>query len=251
MRLAVLKERRAFETRVAATPESVKRLIGLGLTVAIEAGAGADAAIPDAEFAGAGAEIAPDAAAALAGAGIVFAVQVPEPAQRSLIPRGALLVCIANTDTGMPHTIGNGWIVRAAPRTGLIAVGRSNEFAGFRRWVIVRQDGTLVRQLPKSFWDVGWAPDGRHLAVFEHGKLAIIDLRGHPRFLRVAVGEEARAPTFSPNGRLIAFVNHHGFNLISFVDTGTGKPVGRWLPGVGFAHADPTWDATGTYIPTG
>jgi len=38
MRLAVLKERRAAETRVAATPETVKRLIGLGLTVAVEAG---------------------------------------------------------------------------------------------------------------------------------------------------------------------------------------------------------------------
>ena len=96
MRLAVLKERRAFETRVAATPETVKRLIGLGLTVAIEAGAGANAAIPDAEFAAAGAEIAPDAAAALAGAGIVFTVQMPQPEQLSLIPRGALLVCIAN-----------------------------------------------------------------------------------------------------------------------------------------------------------
>jgi H+-translocating NAD(P) transhydrogenase subunit alpha len=96
MRLAVLKERRAFETRVAATPETVKRLIGLGLTVAIEAGAGADAAIPDAEFSNAGAQIVPDAAAALAGAGIVFAVQVPQPEQLSLVPRGALLVCIAN-----------------------------------------------------------------------------------------------------------------------------------------------------------
>ena len=47
MRLAVLKERRASETRVAATPDTVKRLVGLGLTVAIEAGAGAEAAIPD------------------------------------------------------------------------------------------------------------------------------------------------------------------------------------------------------------
>jgi len=47
MRLAVLKERRDYETRVAATPDTVKRLIGLGLTVAIEAGAGATASIPD------------------------------------------------------------------------------------------------------------------------------------------------------------------------------------------------------------
>ena len=79
MRLAVLKERRAAETRVAATPDTVKKLIGLGLTVAVEAGAGASASISDAEFTAAGAEIAADAAAALTGAGIVFAVQAPDP----------------------------------------------------------------------------------------------------------------------------------------------------------------------------
>jgi len=95
MRLAVLKERRDAETRVAATPETVKKLIALGLTVAVEAGAGAHAAIADQDFADAGAEIAPDAKAALAGAGIVFSVVAPDPAVRSDIPRGALLVCIA------------------------------------------------------------------------------------------------------------------------------------------------------------
>jgi NAD(P) transhydrogenase subunit alpha len=94
MRLAVLKERRLAETRVAATPDTVKKLIGLGLTVAVESGAGGTASISDAEFAAAGAEIAPDAASALAGAGVVFAVQTPDAEQRALIPRGALLVCI-------------------------------------------------------------------------------------------------------------------------------------------------------------
>ena len=77
MRLAVLKERRAFETRVAATPETVKRLIGLGLTVAIETGAGAQPLSLTRNSPTAGAEIVPDAAAALADAGIVFAVQMP------------------------------------------------------------------------------------------------------------------------------------------------------------------------------
>jgi len=95
MRLAVLKERRGAETRVAATPDTVKRLVALGLTVAIEAGAGASAAVPDTEFAAAGAELCPDPAAALADAGIVFAVQAPLPEQLALIPRGALLVCTA------------------------------------------------------------------------------------------------------------------------------------------------------------
>jgi H+-translocating NAD(P) transhydrogenase subunit alpha len=96
MRLAVLKERRAFETRVAATPETVKRLIGLGLTVAIETGAGAQAAFPDQEYTDAGAEILPDDATTLADAGIVFAVQMPLPEQIAHIPRGALLICTAS-----------------------------------------------------------------------------------------------------------------------------------------------------------
>jgi NAD(P) transhydrogenase subunit alpha len=95
MRLAVLRERRADETRVAATPETIRKLVGLGLTVAVEAGAGQGASIPDADFAAAGAEVASDAAAALAGAGVVFAVQTPGAEERALIPRGALLVCIS------------------------------------------------------------------------------------------------------------------------------------------------------------
>ena len=103
MRLAVLKERRPGEARVAATPETVKKLKALGLDVAVESGAGAGSSIPDAEFAAAGAEIADTAAAALAGAEVVFKVQAPLGPddmtqgeggvdELSLIPRGALLV---------------------------------------------------------------------------------------------------------------------------------------------------------------
>jgi proton-translocating NAD(P)+ transhydrogenase subunit alpha len=74
----------------------VKRLIGLGLTVAVEAGAGDQAGIADADFAAAGAEVAADAQAALSGAGVMFAVQMPEPDQLALIQPNTLLVCIAN-----------------------------------------------------------------------------------------------------------------------------------------------------------
>ena len=96
MRLAILKERFAFETRVAATPDTVKKMAALGLTIAVEAGAGQGAAISDQQFREAGAEIAPDAASLLAGAGVVLSVQMPGEAERALIPRGALLICIAN-----------------------------------------------------------------------------------------------------------------------------------------------------------
>src|SRR6266851_655802 len=68
MKIAIPKERRAQERRVAATPDTVKRMVGMGLDVVVEAGAGAGAA---------GATIAADAAAALAGADIVLKVQRP------------------------------------------------------------------------------------------------------------------------------------------------------------------------------
>lgn len=92
MRLAVLKERASGETRVAATPETVKKLAALGLSIAVEAGAGALASISDAQYRDAGAEIAPDAASCLAGAGIVLCVQSPASEQLALVPRGALLI---------------------------------------------------------------------------------------------------------------------------------------------------------------
>lgn len=90
MRLAVLKERRDGETRVAATPETAKKFIALGCSVAVEAGAGHASGFPDAAYAEAGAQVVPDAGAALDGAGIVLCVRAPE--DDAPIPRGALLV---------------------------------------------------------------------------------------------------------------------------------------------------------------
>jgi len=105
MRVAVLKERRPAEARVAATPETVKKFLALGVTaVAVETGAGLSAGIPDAEYAAAGAEIAADAAAALAGAAIVLKVRAPLAAgegeldELALVPKGALLLGQLNAD---------------------------------------------------------------------------------------------------------------------------------------------------------
>ncbi len=92
MRVAVLRERRAAETRVSATPETVKKLQGLGCSVAVEAGAGLASGLTDQAYRDAGAEIAADPAAALAGANIVLAVRAPEATELALIPRGALLI---------------------------------------------------------------------------------------------------------------------------------------------------------------
>ena len=92
MRLAVLKERRAGEARVAVTPDTVKKLAALGLSVAVETGAGVASAVSDEDYVAAGAEIAVDAAAALNGAGILFAVNAPDADVRALIAPGTLLI---------------------------------------------------------------------------------------------------------------------------------------------------------------
>ena len=93
MKISVLKERRAGETRVAATPETGKKLVGLGHTVTIESGAGTVAGFPDSAFTEAGAAIAAGPAAA-AGADIVFKVRRPEPAEIASLPEGAALIAL-------------------------------------------------------------------------------------------------------------------------------------------------------------
>lgn len=96
MRLAVPKERLAGETRVAATPDTVKKLVGLGVEVVVETGAGAGARVSDEAYREAGASIAPDAASALKDADLVFKVRTPDDAELALMKRGAMLVAILN-----------------------------------------------------------------------------------------------------------------------------------------------------------
>jgi H+-translocating NAD(P) transhydrogenase subunit alpha len=94
-RIAVLRETAAGEMRVAATPETVKKLIALGASVAVEAGAGETASIADADYVAAGASVA-DRAATVAGADILLGVQGPDPASISGAAPGAWVVAGLN-----------------------------------------------------------------------------------------------------------------------------------------------------------
>ncbi len=173
MRLAVLKERRAAEARVAATPETVKRLIGLGLTVAVETGAGAGASIPDAEFTAAGAEVTADPAATLAGAGIVFAVQAPLPDERALIPRGALLVCTAGAfgDPDLVPSLAAAGIDAAAmellPRItraqSMDVLSSQANLAGYR--AVVESATSFQRGFPMMMTAAGTVPPARVFVI--------------------------------------------------------------------------------------
>jgi NAD(P) transhydrogenase subunit alpha len=90
MHIGVPAETRANETRVAATPETVKKYVAQGHTVTIQAGAGTSASYPDEAYTAVGAQVA-DAAAAFA-ADLVLKVQSPTVSELPFMKRGAVLV---------------------------------------------------------------------------------------------------------------------------------------------------------------
>ena len=92
MKIAVLRDRHAHEKRVAATAETVKKFIGLGADVTVETGAGDASRLADSVFADAGATIAPDAAAAVAGADLILSVQRPDPQALAGLKPGAVAI---------------------------------------------------------------------------------------------------------------------------------------------------------------
>ncbi|MBX9299192.1 Re/Si-specific NAD(P)(+) transhydrogenase subunit alpha [Chromobacterium vaccinii] len=92
MNIVIPAERLAGEHRVAATPDTVKKLVGTGHAVAVEQGAGLAAALPDAAFVAAGATIAERRQEMLAAADIVLAVRMPEAADVAALKPGAVLV---------------------------------------------------------------------------------------------------------------------------------------------------------------
>ena len=98
MIIAIPKERRAGEARVAATPETVKKLKGLGLDVVVESGAGEGAHYADADYQGAGATIAANGAA-LKNADIALKVRGPETDEIAQLKRGAIFVSLLSPAT--------------------------------------------------------------------------------------------------------------------------------------------------------
>lgn len=90
MKIAVLKEG-GPETRVAAIPETVKKFAGLGMTIAVERGAGANASIADVGFEAAGANTG-SRADILKDADAILCVMGPEPGSLKGVKKGALLI---------------------------------------------------------------------------------------------------------------------------------------------------------------
>ncbi|MEL6956302.1 MAG: Re/Si-specific NAD(P)(+) transhydrogenase subunit alpha [Pseudomonadota bacterium] len=92
MKLAIVAETAPGERRVAATPESVKKLIDLGHDVSVETGAGTAAGYPDADYTDAGATIASSFADVVKGADVTFKVRGPTADEIKHLPEGSVLI---------------------------------------------------------------------------------------------------------------------------------------------------------------
>jgi len=99
MLIGVIKETSAGETRVAATPETTKKFVGLGYQVLIQSGAGEAASFPDSQYSAAGAQIASSVADALKNADIVLKVTAPSAEEAKHMKSGAVVLAAF-----APHT---------------------------------------------------------------------------------------------------------------------------------------------------
>jgi len=101
MRIGIPKEIRPGETRVAATPETIKKLTAARLhTIVVQAGAGAGASIPDCDFEAAGATIAAGAADVYSRAQIVLKVRGPDPCEVAMLEPGTIVIGLLS-----PHDV--------------------------------------------------------------------------------------------------------------------------------------------------
>ena len=175
MKIAIPRERRPGERRVAASPETVKKLKALGLDVVVESGAGLGSSLPDAAYEAAGAAIAADAASALADADIVLKVQRPLIAaegdldELALMRKGALLFAILNPYNSRDHVKAyadagvNAFAMEFMPRITRAQVmdvlSSQANLAGYK--AVVDAAGEYGRAFPMMMTAAGTVPPAR------------------------------------------------------------------------------------------
>jgi H+-translocating NAD(P) transhydrogenase subunit alpha len=140
--VAVTRERRPGETRVATTPEGVKKLLALGVSVTVETGSGDRASTPDAEYVAAGARIAADLADALNDADILLKVRGPTDEEIGHLKPGAIVVGLLNPHLereGLEALAGRGvdayameFVPRISRAQAMDALSSQANLAGYR-----------------------------------------------------------------------------------------------------------------------
>ena len=143
MHIGIPAETRTNETRVAATPETVRKYVSQGHRVTVQSGAGVAATFPDEAYRTVGAELA-DAQTAF-GAGLVLKVQSPTLSELALMKRGAVLVGMldpfnADNARGLADAGVTAFALEAAPRTtraqSLDVLSSQANIAGYKAMLV-------------------------------------------------------------------------------------------------------------------
>jgi proton-translocating NAD(P)+ transhydrogenase subunit alpha len=173
MQIAVRRERERGEQRVALVPESVRRLIANGFTVAVESGAAPASVGPDAEYQAAGATIAPSRDELLAAADLLVTIHAPGPDEIERLRRGAALVGLLfpRTNVDLVRTLAARGITAialdAVPRTTLAqtmdALSSQATAAGYR--AVILAASALPRFFPMLVTAAGTIPPARVLVL--------------------------------------------------------------------------------------
>jgi H+-translocating NAD(P) transhydrogenase subunit alpha len=173
MKISVPKERRPHERRVAASPDTVKRLVGMGLEPVVETGAGAGASFTDDAYKAAGAAIAASAAEALGAGEIILKVQRPLPDELRAMKRGAVLVAMLDPLQHRDDVAGYAaagvasFAMELVPRItraqSMDVLSSQANLAGFR--IVLEAAGAFGRALPMMMTAAGTIPPARVLVM--------------------------------------------------------------------------------------
>jgi NAD(P) transhydrogenase subunit alpha len=163
MKIAVAAESDKAEPRVAGTPETVKKLIGLGAEVTVEPGAGMQSGIPDSEYAAAGATVVKDA---VKGADVVLRVRRPRADELLDYKQGAILVAILDPygNESAINALANsgltGFAMELMPRItraqSMDVLSSQANLAGYR--AVIDAAGEYGRALPMMMTPAGTVP---------------------------------------------------------------------------------------------
>ncbi len=178
MKIAILKERRPHEARVAASAETIKKFVDMGMDVTVEKGAGQGASIPDADFKAAGATSAATADAALKGADLVLKIQRPMMAgekqdELAAFSPGQALVCQMNalTDSdfvaAMAEAGVTGFAMELMPRISraqsMDVLSSQSNLAGYK--AVLDAASEFGRAFPMMMTAAGTVPPARVLVM--------------------------------------------------------------------------------------
>jgi len=178
MKVGIPRERRPGEARVAGSPEMVKKLVGMGLEVVVETGAGEGASIADEAFAEAGAEIVKDPAALYGAADIVLKVQRPYGAgeeidEIAMMKKGAVLIGLLNpygdrakaqayADQGLT-AFAMEFIPRISRAQAMDALSSQSNIAGYK--AVIDAAAAFGRVMPMMMTAAGTVPPARVLVL--------------------------------------------------------------------------------------